>query len=62
MVIQHRPPALGLLAVLVLVEVDDRHIRSFHGVGHRYCPPDTGVTAGDTCSFALELPRRLIVR
>ncbi len=48
--------ALGLLGVLLLIEVGNRHIGAFLGEVNRHRAADPGVATGNQCDLTLELP------
>ena len=54
-------PRLRLLGVVVLVEVDDRHVGAFAGEQHGHGAADARVAAGDEGRHAFELAAAAVV-
>jgi hypothetical protein len=48
--------ALGVLRILVLVQVDDGHVRAFARVQHGHGAADAGVAAGNQAAMPASLP------
>ena len=53
--------AAGFVSVLVLIEIENRHIGAFASEQHRHRAANTAVAAGDDCNLALQFAGRLVV-
>src|SRR5258708_31535945 len=54
-----RHQSFRFFSVLMLIEIDDRHVRSFLSEGHRHGSPDSAVSAGDERDLTVELSRAM---